>query len=204
MRPARIAPAAIALAVAIAMGLAACSVDIGTVAPGPSASDAPETLGPGEITPGPTGPVALDPSLLAFLPRTVGGLPVAESPEGDSDILADDVLPTIASAAVSAIAVDADAQELAFVYVIRLLPDAFNDDVFRDWRDSYDAGACADPTQVVGTAEADVAGNHVFIGTCAGGLRTYHTWLKAKGILISISSTGDKRLGLVLLGNLPK
>ena len=197
--------AAAVLVAGLATLLAGCLVERGTLPPGSAPSGPPESFGPPvEVTPGPTGPVAIDPSLLAVLPRTVGGLPVTDSPEGDSDILADDVLPSIASAAVSAVAVDARAEDLVFVYVVRLLPNGFSDDVFRDWRDSYDAGACAGETEVVGRAEADVAGNHIFIGTCATGLRTYHTWIKDRGLLISISSTGDKRLGLVLLGNLPK
>jgi len=48
----------------------------------------------------------------------------------------------------------------------------------------------------------DTATNTVYVGTCSSGLRTYHVWLKDKGILISVSSTGEKRLGLVLLSNL--
>lgn len=196
-------PTAVVLA---ALLVSACSVTIqqGTLPP-PTALATDQPAGSvGDDTPGPSGPIAIDHSLLSVLPRTVAGLPVTEDSDGDDQLLADDVAPQIASAGVAAVAVDTQTSDLALAFVLRLLPNALTDDKFRDWRDSYDEGACAGSSQVVGKAESDVAGNHVYIGTCATGLRTYHTWLKDKGILISISSTGDKRLGLDILGNLPK
>jgi hypothetical protein len=191
---------AIALLTALVAG---CSTS--TTSPAES-NGVPGTLGPPVVgdTPGPTGPVAIDPALLAILPREVDSIPVVESPEADSDALADDVLPTIASAAVGVIAVDADAKDLAIGYVVKLLPGAMSDNVFRDWRDSYDEGACAGDSQVVGNSQLTVNGNTVYIGTCATGLHTYHVWLKDRSILISIASTGDRHLGLAILQNLRK
>ena len=190
-----------------ALFVAGCGPDTsGSTGPGgtsgPADTGTPVDTGGPNDTDSPTAQVTIDPALLAILPREVDGIAVIESPEGDSDALADDVLPTIATAAVGAVAVDAQAQDLAYALVVKLRKDAFNDGVFRDWRDSYDAGACAGESEVVGNASATVKGNTVYIGTCSSGLRTYHVWLKDKDILISVSSTGDKRLGLVMLNNL--
>ena len=70
---------------------------------------------------------------LAVLPRDVDGIPVIESPEGDSDALADDVLPTIATAAVAGVAVDGPAENFAYALVVKLLPNALTDATFGDW-----------------------------------------------------------------------
>jgi hypothetical protein len=197
---------ALAIALASVALVAACSVTIqqGTLPPPTPGSTDAAAGSPGDQSPGSTGQVTIDSSLLAALPRTVDSLPVTEDSDGDDQLRADDVAPTIATAGVAAVAANTQTSDLALVFVLRLIPGTMTDDVFTDWRDSYDAGACAGESQVVGKAESDVVGNHVFIGTCATGLRTYHAWLKDKGLLISISSTGDKRLGLVMLGNLPK
>ncbi len=194
-----------ATAVAALVLVSACSVTIqqGTLPPPTTAvTDQPDSLS--SDLPTPSGPIAIDHSLLSFLPRTVRSLPLTEDSDGDDQLLADDVAPQIASAGVAAVAVDTQTSDLALVFVLKLIPNALTDDKFRDWRDSYDEGACAGASQVVGKAESTIDGNHVYIGTCATGLRTYHTWLKDKGILISISSTGDKQLGVDILGNLPK
>jgi hypothetical protein len=190
----------------MAAGIAACQTSTTTISPA-----APVDTGPGSVgspidlsTPGPSGPVLIDPTLLRVLPKDVGGVAVAESSDADTDALADDVLPTIASAAVGLIAVDAEANNLVTGYVVKLLPGAMTDAIFRDWRDSYDSGVCAGDTEVVGHAETTIGGNTVYIGTCSGGTRTYHVLLKDRSILISVSSVGDRRLGLVLLQTLPK
>jgi len=152
----------------------------------------------------PGGSVTIDPALLAILPRTVESAPVVEDSTGDDEIRGDDVIPTFASAAVAAAAADSSTNNLAFGYVVKLRPNAFTDAIFRQWRDTFDAGTCNGASEVVGTASATVAGNTVYIGTCSNGFRTYHVWIKERGILISLWSTGDKRFGLVILGNLRK
>jgi len=89
-----------------------------------------------------------------------------------------------------------------YAIVVRLRPDVFTDDAYRDWRDSYDEGACGGVSNVVGHAQSTIGGNSVYIATCANGLRTYHAKLETRSILISASSTGDRRFGILLLGNL--
>jgi hypothetical protein len=187
----------------LALALGACTVTTNSFPP--SASAPGDSFGPPDPDATLRPPVTIDRSLLAFLPRSVDSIPVIESSEGNDTILADDVLPLFASAAVAAEIASPQTADVATVFVVRLLPGAMTDDVFRDWRDSFDAGVCAGDNQVVGRAEADVAGNHVYIGTCAtADLRTYHVWLKDKSILISSWSTGERRLGLLVLENLPQ
>lgn len=47
-----------------------------------------------------------------------------------------------------------------------------------------------------------LGGLTVYIGTCNGGARTYHTWLDKASIVISATSVGTKRFGEQLVGNL--
>lgn len=191
------------LALVVTFAVAACQNAV-TISSAPLDTGTPVDTGAPGDTDTPASEVKIDSSLLAVLPRSVDSISVIEDDDGDDQIRGDDVLPTFASAAVSAVAADASTSNLAFGYVVKLRPNAFTDAVYQDWRETFDAGACTDETQVAGTASASVAGNTVYIGTCANGLHTYHVWLKDRGILISLWSTGDKKLGLVMLGTLRK
>jgi hypothetical protein len=82
------------------------------------------------------------------------------------------------------------------------LPGGFDDTHFRDWRDSYDEGACSGAGGVVGHAQAEIASRTVFIGTCDAGVRTYHAWIEDKNLLISASAAGDRRFGEGLMAGL--
>ena len=197
---------ALGLAACLAFGftLAGCSISV-TTSSGPDAgsgdvsSDSPAA----EDTTAPS-PIVIDPALLAILPREVDSLPLTETEDADSNALADDVLPTISTAAVGVEAGDSKTGDVVTGFVIRLKPEAFNDSVFRDWRDSYDSGLCGGQDQVVGTAEQKIGDNTVFIGSCTNGLHTYHVWIHDKGLLISLTSYGQKQLAVVLLENLRK
>jgi hypothetical protein len=148
------------------------------------------------------GPLTIDPALLGVLPASVAGLPVMESPEGDADARTNRVLPSIAEAAVSGVAVDTASGDLVVALVVRLRAGTFDDAAFRSWRDSYDLGACAASGGVTGDAEAQIGGRTVFVGTCANGLHTYHAWIADKNLLVSASSIGSRRLGEDLMANL--
>jgi hypothetical protein len=173
------------------------------LAPGVSPSAAgPGTLGPPvTLAPGATPLVPIDPLLLAVLPGDVDGLSVLESSEGDADAASNASLALIADAAVGAFAIDPGSGDFVYALVVRLRPGALDDTGFRNWRDAYDAGACAG-VGVGGHAEARIGGRSVFIGTCAQGLRTYHAWIADRQLLISASSGGDRGLGQVLFENL--
>ena len=57
-------------------------------------------------------------------------------------------------------------------------PAAFGDEAFRQWRDSFDQGACAAGGGVIGNAEATLGGRQTFIASCVGGMHTYHVYLE--------------------------
>jgi hypothetical protein len=204
---------AVALAGLLSL-LAACqSAPPGATAPaasdllgfGPTQSlGAPETFGP---PPSPTPPeeptaVVLDPTLLDFLPATVADIPVTESTDEAAHALGDPALPKIATAMDAGVAVDTGSGNLVVAWVVRLRPDKFSDAIYQQWRDSYDEGACAGGGGVVGRAEATIDERTMYITSCAGGLRTYHVWLKGPGVVISASAIGDGKFGELVMDNL--
>jgi len=152
-------------------------------------------------TPSSGAPVELDPTVLAFLPSTVGGVAVTESADEATQALTDPSLGKIGSAVDAGVAVDG-AGNLVYAWVVRLRENAFNDAIYQQWRDSYDEGACADAGGVVGRAEATIDARTVYITSCTASVRTYHVWLEQPGILISASAIGDGRFGEVLMDNL--
>ena len=162
------------------------------------------TLGPppSPTPPDETSPVALDPSVLVFLPESVGGVPVTESADEATQAFADPSLPRIASAMDAGVAVDAGNGNLVYAWVVRLRPGEFSDAIYQQWRDSYDEGACSGAGGVVGRAEATMDDRTVYITSCVQSLRAYHVWLKDQGILISASAIGDGRFGELLMDNL--
>ena len=165
---------------------------------------APETVGPppSPTPPDETTPVALDPTVLAFLPLTVGDVPVTESADEATQALSDPSLGRIGTAIDAGVAVDMASANLVHAWVVRLRTDRFTEAIYQEWRDSYDEGACAAAGGVVGTAEATIDDRTVYITSCGATVRTYHVWLEQAGILISASATGDGRFGELLMDNL--
>ena len=153
------------------------------------------------VTPSPAPPsgfaaaLLYDETLLELLPAELDGLPVASAPEAAADIQADPDLVAAGERLALGLVVD-PAGELAVAAVIALRPGVFSDAFWRDWRDSYDAGACAQAGGVRGNAEATIGGRLVHIGTCEGGARTYHVHLEDRNVLVSVTAIGDvRRLG---------
>ena len=165
---------------------------------------APETIGPppSPTPPDETNPVELDPTVLAFLPATVGGVPVTESADEATQALANPSLERIGTAIDAGVAVDTGSGNLVHAWVVRLRPDRFTETIYQQWRDSYDEGACADAGGVVGRAQATIDDRTVYITSCTASVRTYHVWLEQAGILISASAIGDGRFGELLMDNL--
>jgi hypothetical protein len=187
----------------LATVIAACGPS--QVSPSPSPEDigptAVVTLGPSE-TPLPTSGVVIDSRLLDVLPVSVDGLPITENTAGEAASLGDPLLDQVAAAFASGFASDAAATEFVYAVVVRLQPDVMDATVYRDWRDSYDEGACSQADGVARHAETVIDGRTVYIGTCVGGLRTYHVWLEETDVLVSASAVGERRLGELLVENL--
>lgn len=182
----------------------------------PSAAAVPSSTGPASSTPtaGTSTPsavidrlVVVDPDLLAVLPAQVAGIALTPDAETAASIAAD---PTLAS--------DVEALALAAVFgplpsgdvggdyavatVVRLLPGTFSDGFFRSWRDTFDAGVCEQAGGVDGHAQAELGGRTVWIGTCAGGVHTYHAVLRDESVIVSAQSAGPGRFGEQIMAGL--
>jgi hypothetical protein len=142
----------------------------------------------------------LDETLLSILPADVDGVPVAQEPDSFAQAAADPDFATNVGSAAFAIVVDGS--DLASGVVARLRPGRYSDGLFRDWRDTYDAGACAQAGGVAGNAQADLGGRTVYIATCGGGLRTYHVYVPERDVIVSLFSLGDRKFGELLMGSL--
>ena len=173
------------------------SAAIGTLGPPTSGGPAANATAPDDTT-----PISLDSSLLAVLPERLGDIAVAEDNDQAAIALSDPALPHIATAVDAAVAVDAANGNLVYAWVVKLRPGALTADAFRQWRDSYDDGACAASGGVIGAAEAELGGRTTYIGSCAAGLRTYHVWLEEADVLVSAASIGEGRFGEALIAGL--
>jgi hypothetical protein len=219
-RSARVAPSVVAfVAVAVlaapAILIAGCSP---TQAPSNAAASATGSLAPAFTAEGPSSSAGaespprsdpaspgvgaaaqVDPGLLAFVPSTVEGVPLTFDAETSAMIAADPAIARDAASLAVALAIIPAASgvdDFAIVNVIRLRDPSKDEAWFRDWRDSYDEGACSQADGVaVGHAEAEIGGGTVYIGSCAGGVLTYHTRLEQAGILVSVHALGSRRLG---------
>jgi hypothetical protein len=209
-RPIRRAVATLAITASL---LAACTTNGPTSTPNAtsnapgataSASLAPQTLAPppSATAPDDAAPLTQDSTLLAILPTSIDGIPVTEDNDAAAEALGNAALPPIATALDAAVGVDAGNGNLVYALVVRIKPDAFGDEAFRQWRDSYDQGACAAGGGVIGNAEATLGGRQTFITSCVGGMHTYHVFLKDQGVVISASAIGDGRFGEKLLDSL--
>ena len=210
------APVAVLPALLVAVLAVACGSDRPTATAGDpnrptdaiGSSDAntippPATFGP-PASPSPSGnttPVAIDPGLLAFLPESIDGSAVVEDLDVAAEALGDPGLARIATAVDAAVAVDAATANLVTAWVVRLRPGSFGDELYRQWRDTYDEGACA-PGGIVGRAQAELGGRNTYVTSCVAALRTYHVWLKEQNVLISPSSVGPDRFGERLISTL--
>ena len=86
--------------------------------------------------------------------------------------------------------------DLAIVNVVRLRPGLFDDGWFRSWRTTYDDGACQVAGGVApGGAETTIGDHATHIGSCVGGVHTYHVHLEDPDRVVSITATGEGRFG---------
>jgi hypothetical protein len=140
----------------------------------------------------------VDPSLLDVLPGGIDGEMLRPDAETAGDIAATGEL----SDDIEAIAVglyirpESPTTDLAIVSVVRLQPGVFDEEWFRSWRSTYDEGACRVAGGVApGGAESRIGDHDTHIGTCEGGVHTYHVHLEDPDRVISISAAGEERFG---------
>jgi hypothetical protein len=145
--------------------------------------------------------VQVDPGLLDVAPNPVDGVALSFDPDTSAEIAADPGLARdVLSLAVAFVGSSLD--DFAIVNVVKLRDPSLGEAWFRGWRDTYDEGACGQAGGVVGHAEAQIGGGTVFIGTCAGGVRTYHTRVEAGGLVVSTHALGPGRLGEKVMAGL--
>lgn len=149
-------------------------------------------------TPGSPGSgVVEDLSLLSLVPADVAGVPVRPETLAYAEAASDPAF--AANVAAAAFFVAVDASDLASGVVAQLRPGVFSDAFFRDWRDSYNEGACGQAGGVAGNAEAELGGRTAYITSCAGGLLAYHAYLEDRGVIVSLISVGERRFGEQLM-----
>jgi hypothetical protein len=201
---------AAALAFTAAVLLGACGADPASPPPGTTAPSAPTaTLAPTQPAPATSAPSASvsgarpveDPELLGVLPVAVDGAPVAIESIAFQEALAD---PGFASAVeAAAFAVVVDASDLASAVVAKPHPGTFSDAWYADWRATYDRGACSQAGGLAATTETELGdGRILYVGTCSGGLHTYHTWLPGRGVVVSAFGLGERRFGEQLMAGI--
>ena len=169
--------------------------------PSPSATPAPPptptapVATPAAPTSSASTGVAVDPSLLDVLPDQVTGVPISPDLETAAEIADEGSIAPFVSAIALATAFGPPATDALTDYVVvtvaRLRPGTFSDVFFRGWRDTFDAGVCEQAGGVDGHAESDIGAHHAYIGTCAGGVHTYHVHLPAKDVIVSMQGTGS-------------
>ena len=143
--------------------------------------------------------MAVDGTLLDVLPDEVGGQPM-QSDEVTAAEIADggDLAPDIEAIAVALYIQpgSSTADDLAIVNVVRLRPGVFGEAWFRSWRTTYDAAACEIAGGVQPGAAVTAIGEHeTHIGSCLGGVLTYHVHLTSPDRVVSITAAGEGRFG---------
>ena len=149
--------------------------------------------------------VYVDASLLDLLPESIDGQPRRPDDPTATEIAQNGNLgPDIEAIAVGLYvqAGSSASQDLAIVNVVRLRPNTFSEAWYRDWRTTYDSGACEIAGGVApGAAQSRIGDHDTYIGTCQGGVHTYHVHLTGPDRVVSITAAGDGRYGeLVVKG----
>jgi hypothetical protein len=199
------AAAIVALALAIALTAGACAgpdpttptPSVATVLPGASTSGGVPAASPDTV---------VDAGLLGLLPAEVAGVPITPDLETASEIAGEGSVDASVSAIAVATAFGPPGQDgegdYVVITVVRLRPDRFDDAFFRDWRDTFDAAVCDQAGGVTGRAEAEIAGHPTWIGTCTGGVHTYHATLQDDSVIVSMQGLGEGRFGELIVAGL--
>jgi hypothetical protein len=167
--------------------------------PGPS-HDVSAATSPGLPSNIPGVAVVMDPALLQVLPATIGAARVEMEPESFGEAVQDPSFAANVDAA--AFAIVTDGEDLASGVVAHLRPDVYSEALFRDWRDSYDEGACGQAGGVAARAQITLGDRPAYVTTCAGGLRVYHAYVPEREVIVSLFSLGERRFGEQLVAGL--
>lgn len=202
------------LVAVFAVGAAACGPIEPSATPSPSAATIPASptlSAPStatavvETAPALPPGVTVDAGLLEVLPTEIDGVTLEPDPAtaalvGSDPLLADSALSLAVALAVAPGA--SDAEDLAVASVIRLRPDVFDEAFYQEWRDTYNEAACEVADGVESEDETEIAERPVYVGTCVGGALTYHTYLVDQGFIVSVTATGERGFGELIMAGL--
>jgi hypothetical protein len=142
--------------------------------------------------------------LLEVLPAEVDGIALEPDPATATQIASDLLLADSAISIAVALAVVPGSDDVAVASVVRLHPDIFDEAFYQEWRDTYDDAACEVADGVESTDETDLAGRLVYVATCAGGAMTYHAFLEDQVFLVSVTASGQRQLGELIMAGLAR
>ena len=141
----------------------------------------------------------MDPSLLELLPDAVAGIPLQPDEATANEIAGEASIAPFVSGLAIAAAFGPTATDTVDDYVVvtvaRLKPGLFGDLFYRGWRDTFDSAVCEQAGGVEGHAQAEIGGRQTYIGSCAGGVHTYHVHLPDQNVIVSMQGAGDGRFG---------
>lgn len=164
-----------------------------TAIPATAVTPSPLVSAPVSAT-APVGATAVDPSLLDRLPAQVQSIRLMPDAETAAQIAA--TIHAEAGLEAIAVAIYPSLDDYAVVTVARLRPAVFDDEWFRDWRETFDEGVCQQAGGVdPGHSEIELAGREVFRSTCVGGVVMHHVWLPETQSIVSIQGAGALDLG---------
>ena len=186
--------AIVSVGVSAGLSISACGPSNPTFPPSAVSTTEPSTF-----------EVDVDASLLDVLPESIDGQPRRpDDPTAIEIARTGNLGPDIEAIAVGLYvrAGSSASQDLAIVNVVRLRSGAFSEAWYRDWRTTYDSGACEIAGGVApGAAQSRIGDHDTYIGTCQGGVHTYHVHLTGPDRVVSITAAGDGRYGeLVVKG----
>ena len=190
----------VSVGVSAGLSISACGPPTPTSLPSvPSSASPPTEPSTVEVD------VEVDTSLLDVLPESIDGQPRRPDDPTAIEIARNGNLgPDIEAIAVGlyVAAGESASQDLAIANVVRLRSGAFSEAWYRDWRTTYDSGACEIAGGVApGAAQSRIGDHDTDIGTCQGGVHTYHVHLTGPDRVVSITAAGDGRYGeLVVKG----
>ena len=190
------------LSLLAAAAFASCAAPAPSVGPTTSVVPAPtasaSSTQPSRTTPAVQRPTA-DLALLDAVPADIEGVALTRDLDTTSDIIAGGGLPPQVEALAVGLYVgpgSSTSDDFAITNIARLRPDAFTDAWFRSWRETYDEAACEPSGGVAaGVAEAELGGHLTHIGSCRGGVHTYHVHLEDPDRIVSITAAGEARFG---------
>jgi hypothetical protein len=171
-----------------------------SVAPTSSPTASPDRTPSGTFPTAPTSAaVTVDPTLLDLLPDVVEGVSLQADERTAAEIAGEpSIAPFVSSLAIAA-AFGPPASDVIGDYVVvtvaKVKPGLFGDLFFQGWRDTFDEAVCQQAGGVQGNVESEIAGRQTFIGTCAGGIHTYHVHLPDQDVIVSMQGGGPKRFG---------